>query len=146
MKERLKEAFIQNYKHTLDKKSQSFLNNLDKLENYVNECLRDWERRFGKGKYPLICVQRPKVEELNTRLERFNKVFTKMVEESREFRDEYQLSFRPPDFEDHLKELLNAHINVTFPGLDNGFFKVKSKLLFAKQPSLEKPSSLNQTP
>lgn len=89
MKERLKEAYIANYKQTLDKKSQSFLNNLDKLENYVNECLRDFERRFNKGKYPLICVQRPKVDELNQRMERFKQVFNKMVEDSREFREEY---------------------------------------------------------
>lgn len=89
MKQRLKEAYIANYKSTLDKKSQSFLNNLDKLENYVNECLRDFERRFSKGKFPLICVQRPKVDELNTRMDRFKQVFNKMVEDSREFREEY---------------------------------------------------------
>ncbi len=45
-----------------------------------------------------------------------------MCETSREFRGEYQLSFKPLDFDSHFKELMNYHINVTFPGLENGFF------------------------
>eukprot|EP00347_Sterkiella_histriomuscorum_P023731 403333576 len=140
MKDRLKEAYIANYKHSLDQKSETFLKNLDKLEKHLSECVPDFEKRFGKGKTTLICQQRPKVDQLKEKLEQLNLAFKKMVENSRDFDQEYQLSFKLPDFEDHLKELLNAHINVSFPGLDNGFFKVKNKL-FVSQKSLDKKSS-----
>jgi hypothetical protein len=89
MKERLKEAYIANYRSTVDKRSQQFLNNLEKLEKYVTACLQDWEKRLEKGKYVVVCSQRPKVEELYKNIDKFKANLQKMVETSREFRNEY---------------------------------------------------------
>lgn len=86
MKERLKEAYIANYKTTLDKKSQTFLHNIDKLETYVNSCLHDFERRQNKGKYLVVCTQRPKVDELYKNLDKLRDVLKKMCDAAREFR------------------------------------------------------------
>ncbi|CDW79004.1 kelch motif family protein [Stylonychia lemnae] len=144
MKSRLKEAYIANYKTQLDQNSQSLLNNLIKLENFVNACLQDFERRQNKGKYVVICAQIPKVAELNQKCDKLKTILDNVIEKSRDFRNEFQLSFKPIDFDSHLQELLNYHVNITFPGLENGFFQVEKKM-FSKQNSQDQ-KQLNQKP
>lgn len=127
MKQKLKEAYILQYKSTFEQKSLAFVNNIEKMEKYVNDCLQDFDKRIKKGKFVVVCAQRPKVDELHVKLDKFQKAFDKLCETSREFKADYSLSFKMEGFEDDLKEALNQHINVTFPHLGNGFFKVAKK-------------------
>ncbi len=89
MKARLKEAYIANYKTNLDLKAQSFLNNIDKLEKYVNTCIQDFERRQTKGKFLVVAYQRPKVDELWLKLEKLKSTLTAMCENSRDFKQDF---------------------------------------------------------
>lgn len=89
MKTRLKEAYIANYKANLDQRAQSFLNNIDKLEKYVNTCLQDFDRRQAKGKFLVVAYQRPKVDELYLKLDKLKGVLTAMCENSRDFKQDY---------------------------------------------------------
>jgi hypothetical protein len=89
MKERLKEAYKSNYRATIDKKSQNYFIQLDKLESYVNACLTDFDKKYKKGKLVVVCAQRPKVDELYGNLNKFERAFEKMCEKSREFRGEF---------------------------------------------------------
>lgn len=127
MKQRLKEAYVANYKATLDKKSQTFLHNLDKLEKYVVGCVEDFERRQTKGKYVVVCSQRPKVDELHKNLQKLQTALQKMIDSAKEFRSDYSITFKPLDFDNNLKELLNMHVGVNFPGLEHGFFNVTKR-------------------
>ena len=122
MKARLREAFVANYRASLDRKSQTFLHNLDKLEKYVVGCVEDFERRLAKGKFVVVCAQRPKVDELYRNAQKLQASLSKMCEAAREFRSECSISFKPLDFDADLKALLNAHVGVAFPGLEQGFF------------------------
>ena len=127
MKLKLKEAYILQFKSTFEQKSLAFVNNLDKMEKYINDCLVDFEKRIKKGKFVVVSAQRPKVDELYQKLDKFDKAFERLCESSREFKADYSLQFKMEGFDDDYKDVLNQHINVTFPFLGNGFFKVAKK-------------------
>ena len=46
-----------------------------------------------------------------------------MILKAAEFKDEYQILFSAAGFDNDLRYTLNRHINVTFPGLEEGVFK-----------------------
>lgn len=56
LKERFKESYKANYRNTIDKKSQSFLVQLDKLSSYIDNVLRDFDKFQKKGKLANICA------------------------------------------------------------------------------------------
>jgi hypothetical protein len=89
MKERLVEAYKANYKATVDSKSQGFLKNLEKLEGYVDSCIEEFETKHNKGKFVKVSMQKPKISDLNAQLDKFDSAFTKMCENSREFRGDF---------------------------------------------------------
>lgn len=64
MKDRFFEAYKANYRAIIDQKSQAFMQRIEKLEGYVNECIEEFKKKADKGKHIVVCVQRPKVEEL----------------------------------------------------------------------------------
>jgi iron uptake system EfeUOB component EfeO/EfeM len=89
MKERLKEAYIANYKARIDEKAQTYLEKVEKLENYAKSCIEDFMAKCEKGKHIVVCAQRPKVDELNKNLEKFDTAFSKMCENTKEYRGEF---------------------------------------------------------
>lgn len=60
-----------------------------------------------------------------------------MCERSREFRSEFSIGFRgSQDYEGNFRELMNHHVAVSFPGLENGFFpSLKKTLSYSKHSS-----------
>ena len=48
--------------------------------------------------------------------------FENMCETSKEYRGEFQIQFKTLDFPNNFKEILNHHVQISFPGLENGFF------------------------
>jgi hypothetical protein len=89
MKERLKEAYIANYKARIDEKAQTYLEKAEKLENYAKSCIEDFRAKCEKGKHIVVCAQRPKVDELYKNLEKFDTAFSKMCENTKEYRGEF---------------------------------------------------------
>jgi hypothetical protein len=75
MKDRLKEAYKANYRSIIDQKSQNYLSKLEKLEAYANGCIEDFEKKMAKGKYVIVCNQKPKIEELYSNLNKFDQAF-----------------------------------------------------------------------
>lgn len=45
-----------------------------------------------------------------------------MCETMKEYRGDFSLTFKTAEFPNNLKELLNFHVQVQFPGLEYGFF------------------------
>ena len=123
MKDRLKEAYIANYKAKIDEKAQAYLEKAEKLETYVQSCIDDFRAKCEKGKHIVVCAQRPKVDDLYANLVKFDTAFSKMCENTKEYRGEFQLSInQKQDYPINLRELLNHHVQVSFPGLERGFF------------------------
>lgn len=111
MKQRLKEAYIANYKAKIDEKAQTFIEKAEKLEAYAKSCIEDFQAKCEKGKHIVVCAQRPKVDDLNTNLSKFDAAFAKMCESSKEYRGEFQLGIgKKQDFPINLRELLNHHV------------------------------------
>jgi cobalamin-dependent methionine synthase I len=75
MKERLKQAYIQNYRAQIDEKSQKFLKKLEPLEVYTKKCISDFERWHMKGKYYKVALKRQDIDELEGNLGRFDTAF-----------------------------------------------------------------------
>lgn len=88
----------------------------------MNQCREDFEKKHSKGKYVVVCAQRPKVDDLYGNMTKFDTAFEKMCESSKEYQGEFQIQYKPAEFPNNFKELLNHHVQISFPGLENGFF------------------------
>lgn len=62
------------------------------------------------------------MDDLEKNLKKFDDALTRMVTRALEFRSDYQIYFSENNFDEELKGLLNRHITVTFPGLEDGIF------------------------
>ena len=55
----------------------------------MDYCLKDFNRKFEKGKHLFICVRKPNVDTLYKNLEMFDTKFTAMCEASKEYRGDF---------------------------------------------------------
>jgi hypothetical protein len=69
-----------------------------------------------------ICDERDRVDDLESSMEKLSKAFMHMLAKAADSRNDYSILFMPTCFDDDLKEFLNKHVVVSYPGSENGGF------------------------
>ena len=78
----------------------------------MNESLLDFEKMQKLERFVVIGNQRPEVDKLNENLVKFDIAFERMCENSKEYKGEFQMTFKQVDFPHNFKELVNHHVQV----------------------------------
>lgn len=55
-------------------------------------------------------------------MKKFNDALDRMVIRATEYKSEYEISFQSNNFENEFKDIINNHVSISYPGLENGVF------------------------